>query len=224
MARWATAAGLTDVEAMIEWLKRVQSTTLRQEAFPQQELDVLLSGGLAVEQVETVLDAAEHIRLLTDRSGLGPQANALLAGDQASLSQALLTLQHQLSPLVNDLLEQSDVLPADAKQRPLSSLVKDIQEAAKGYQSLLQQWLDAGLTPEASLPDLQQLPLTLHWLTAGGKKRSKPWNASSKRWGPRLQGLPRRYCDRSWPGLANCVRPVFLRRWLNAAWHLERQT
>ena len=161
VARWATAAGLTDVEAMIEWLKRVQSTTLRQEAFPQQELDALLSGGLAVEQVETVLDAAEHIRLLTERSGLGPQANALLAGDQASLSQALLTLQHQLSPLVNDLLEQSDVLPADAKQRPLSSLVKDIQEAAKGYQSLLQQWLDAGLTPEASLPDLQQLPIDL---------------------------------------------------------------
>ena len=161
VARWASAAGLTDGVAMVDWLKQVQSTSLRQEAFPQQDLDALLSGGLAVEQVETVLDAAEHTRLLTVRSGLGPEANALLAADQASLSQALLTLQHQLAPLVSDLLEQSDALPADAKQRPLSCLVQDIQEAAKGYQSLLQQWLDAGFKPEASLSDLQQLPIDL---------------------------------------------------------------
>ena len=163
MARWATAAGQTDGEAMVDWLKHVQSTTLRQEAFPQQELDALLCGGLAVDQVETVLDAAERSRFLAGRSGLGPQVNALLAADQASLSQVLLTLQHQLAPLVNDLLEQSDALPADANQRPLIRLVQDIQEAAKGYQSLLQQWLDAGFKPEASLSDLQHRQSTWPW-------------------------------------------------------------
>lgn len=161
VTQWAAAAGLMDGEAMVAWLKQVQSITVREEAFPQQDLDALLSDGVDVEQVSSVLDAAERTRSLMASAGLGAEGNALLSADQASLSEALLTLQHQVAPLVNDLLQQSDALPTDAKQRPLVRLAQEIQEAAKGYQSLLQQWLDAGFKPEATLPELQQLPIDL---------------------------------------------------------------
>lgn len=161
VAAWARAAGLGDGEAMVLWLKQVQNTTQRVAAFPQQELDALIAGGLAVDQIDTVLNAAERTRALVASSGLGAQANALMEADPAALSQALLTLQHQLAPLVSELMEQGDLLPADAKQRALHLLAQGLQEAAQGYQALLQQWVDAGLQPEASLSDLLQLPVDL---------------------------------------------------------------
>lgn len=161
VAAWARAAGLGDGEAMVLWLKQVQNTTQRIAAFPQQELEALMAGGLAVDQIDTVLIAAERTRALIASSGLGAQATALMEADPTALSQALLTLQHQLAPLVNELMEQADLLPADAKQRALHLLAQGIQEAAQGYQALLQQWVDAGLQPEASLSDLLQLPVDL---------------------------------------------------------------
>ncbi len=161
VAAWARAAGLGDGEAMVLWLKQVQNTTQRVAAFPQQELDALMAGGLAVDQIDTVLNAAERTRGLVASSGLGAQATALMEADPAALSQALLTLQHQLAPLVNELMEQADLLPADAKQRALHLLAQGLQEAAQGFQALLQQWVDAGLQLEASLSDLLQLPVDL---------------------------------------------------------------
>ena len=145
-----------------------------------------------------MLDAAERSRSLAGSSGLGPQVNALLAADQASLSQVLLTLQHQLAPLVKDLLEQSDALPADANQRPLTRLVQDIQEAAKGYQSLLQQWLDAGFKPEASLSDLQQLPIDLALAHRRREEVIETLANFQQQVGPEVAGTSSRYCDRSW--------------------------
>jgi very-short-patch-repair endonuclease len=161
VAAWARAAGLVDGEAMVLWLKQVQNTTQRLEAFPLQELEGLMAGGLAADQIDTVLIAAERSRALVASSGLGAQAAALMEADPTALSQALLTLQHQLAPLVNELMEQADLLPDDAKQRALHLLARGIQEAAQGYQSLLQQWVDAGFQPEASLSDLLQLPVDL---------------------------------------------------------------
>jgi hypothetical protein len=146
---------------MVAWLQQVQSTIKRQEKFPQQELQVLLAGGLEVDQVDAVLSAAERTRTLVASSSLGAEAEALMAVDQAALSQALLTLQHQLAPLVQELMKEGDLLPSDANQRPLAQLAKGIQEASQGYQALLQQWQDAGLKPDASLPDLLQLPVDL---------------------------------------------------------------
>lgn len=161
VAAWARAAGLGDGEAMVLWLKQVQNTTQRVEAFPTQELEGLMAGGLAADQIDTVLIAAERTRALVASSGLGAQATALMEADPTALSQALLTLQHQLAPLVNELMEHSDLLPADAKQRALHLVAQGIQEGAQGYQALLQQWVDAGLQPEASLPELLQLPVDL---------------------------------------------------------------
>ena len=161
VAAWARAAGIGDGEAMVLWLRQVQSTMQRDEAFPQQQLDALLAGGLAADQIDTVLEAAERTRALVASSGLSAQVAALMEADSTALSQALLTLQHQLSPLVHELMEQADLLPADAKQCELHLLVQGIQEAAKGFQALLQQWADSGLHPEASLSDLLQLPVDL---------------------------------------------------------------
>ena len=161
VACWARAAGLGEGEAMVSWLRQVQSSTQRIEEFPQQELDTLLAGGLVVDQIDTVLSAAEHFRKLVTSSGLGAQATALMDTDQAALGQALLTLQHQLDPLVQELMAQTDLMPADANQRSLRLLAQDIQVAAKEYQTLLQQWQEAGLAPEASLADLLQLPIDL---------------------------------------------------------------
>jgi len=161
VAAWARAAGLGDGEAMVLWLKQVQNTMQRVAAFPQQELDALMNGGLAIDQIDTVLNAAERTRDLITSSSLGTEAIALMEADPAALSQALLTLQHQLAPLVNELMEETDLLPDDAKQRALHLLAQGLQEAAQGYQALLQQWVDAGLLPEASLSDLLQLPVDL---------------------------------------------------------------
>lgn len=160
-ACWAQAAGLRDGEAMVAWLQQVQSTIQRQEQFPQQELQSLLAGGLEVDQVEAVLSAAERTRTLLASSPLGAEAEALMAADQAALSQALLTLQHQLAPLVQELMKEGDLLPSDANQRSLAQLAKGIQEASQGYQVLLQQWQDADLKPDGSLQDLLQLPIDL---------------------------------------------------------------
>jgi very-short-patch-repair endonuclease len=158
---WARAAGLDDGEAMVGWLRQVQSTAQRDDVFPQQDLEALLAGGLGLDQIDTVLTAAERTRELIASSGLGAQAAALMTVDQAALSQALLTLQHQLAPLVQEFMAQTDLLPADAKQCALNVLIESIQGTAQGYQALLQQWQDAGLKPEASLADLLQLPIDL---------------------------------------------------------------
>jgi very-short-patch-repair endonuclease len=161
VARWARAAGLRDGEAMVTWLQQVQCTIQRQEQFPQQELQALLASGLEVDQVDAVLSAADRTRTLVASSSLGAEAEALMAADQTALSQAVLTLQHQLAPLVQELMREGDLLPTDANQRPLAQLAKGIQETTQGYQALLQQWQDSGLRPDASLPDLLQLPIDL---------------------------------------------------------------
>ena len=111
--------------------------------------------------METVLAAADRCRELAAGSGLGAEAAVLIAIDQASLSQALLMLQHQLAPLVQELLRQADLLPADANQRPIQLLAKGLQDAAQSYQGLLQQWQDAGLKSDAEFADLLQLPVDL---------------------------------------------------------------
>ncbi|NDD70277.1 MAG: hypothetical protein EBZ29_13225, partial [Synechococcaceae bacterium WB9_4xC_028] len=64
VAAWARAAGLGDGEAMVLWLKQVQNTMQRVAAFPQQELDALMNGGLAIDQIDSVLNAAERTRAL----------------------------------------------------------------------------------------------------------------------------------------------------------------
>lgn len=161
VACWARAAGLSEGEAMLSWLREVQSATTRTEAFPQDELDALLAGGLSIDQIDAVLTAAERTRSLMAGSGLTALAAGLIAPDQTSLRQGLFTLQNQLAPLVQELMALAELLPADANQQPLQSLVKGIQESARDYQELLQQWQDAGLKPEATLPDLMQLPVDL---------------------------------------------------------------
>jgi len=161
VACWARAAGLGDGEAMVNWLRQVRSCNQRIEEFPQQELDTLLAGGLVIDQIDTVLSATERTRELVASSGLGAQSDALMAADQAALGQALLTLQHQLDPLVQELMAQTDFISADANQRSLRQIAQEIQEAAKEYQTLLQQWEDAGLNPEVSLAELLQLPIDL---------------------------------------------------------------
>jgi very-short-patch-repair endonuclease len=161
VARWAQAASIKDGAAMVTWLQQVQSTTQRQAQFPQQELQALLAGGLQVDQVDAVLAAAERTRILVANSSLGAEAEALMAADQTALSQAVLTLQHQLAPLVQELISEGDLLPTDANQRPLAQLAMGIQEASQCYQALLQQWQDAGVRPDASLQDLLQLPIDL---------------------------------------------------------------
>ena len=161
VARWAQAAGLKDGEAMVAWLQQVHVVTQQQEQFPQQDLQALLAGNLDVGQVEAVLTAAERTRTLITSSSLEEEADALMAADQTALSQALLTLQHQLAPLVQELMSKGDWLPTDANQRPLGQLAREIQMASNGYQGLLQQWQDIGLKADASLPDLLQLPIDL---------------------------------------------------------------
>ena len=160
-ACWARAAGVQQGEAMVEWLQQVERYSQREQQFPRQDLQSLLSGGLEVDQMETVLAAVEHWRVLTDDPDLSSHCAALLAVDQASLSQALLMLQHQLAPSVQELLAEADLLPADANQQPLQVLASGLKEAAQGYQVLLQQWLDAGLRPDAQLQELVHLPVDL---------------------------------------------------------------
>ena len=161
VAAWARAAGHTHGDEMMVWLRNVQAAEQRAEAFAQEEFNGLLSGGLAVDQVNTVLEAAERTRALAASSGLGAQFESLMAADQGALSQALLTLQHQLAPLVQELMDQVDLLPSHATQLTLESLARTFQGAAEGYQGLLQQWQDAGFKPDAHLEDLLQLPIDL---------------------------------------------------------------
>jgi very-short-patch-repair endonuclease len=146
---------------MVVWLRNVQAAEQRAEAFAHVEFNALLSGGLAVDQVNTVLEAAERTRALVASSGLGAQFEPLMAADQGALSQALLTLQHQLAPLVQELMDQADLLPPHATQLTLESLANTFQGAAERYQGLLQQWQDAGFKPDAPLEDLLQLPIDL---------------------------------------------------------------
>ncbi len=161
VACWARAAGLGDGKEMLRWLRQVQSAGKREEAFPQDELDALLAGGISIDQIDAVLTAAERTRGLMVSSGLTDQAAELMAADQTALSQNLFTLQNQLAPLVQELMGLADLLPANANQQTLQSLAQGIQESARDYQSLLQQWQDAGLKPEATLPELMQLPVDL---------------------------------------------------------------
>jgi hypothetical protein len=161
VACWARAAGIGDSEAMLSWLRQVQSTMKRAEAFPQDELNALLAGGLSIDQIDAVLTAAERTRALMAGSGLTAQVEGLMAADQTALSQSLFTLQNQLAPLVQELMGPADLLPADANQQTLQSLARGIQESSRTYQALLQQWQDAGLKPEATLAELMQLPVDL---------------------------------------------------------------
>ena len=161
VACWARAAGLSDGEAMLSWLRQVQSIWKRTEAFPQDELDALLAGGLSIDQIDAVLTAAERTRALMAGSGLTAQMEALMTADQTTLSQSLFTLQNQLAPLVQELMGLADLLPSDANQQTLQCLARGIQESSCNYQALLQQWQDAGIKPEATLPDLMQLPVDL---------------------------------------------------------------
>jgi very-short-patch-repair endonuclease len=203
VAAWARAAGLGDGEAMVVWLKQVQNTTQRVAAFPQQELDALIAGGLAVDQIDTVLNAAERTRALVASSGLGAQAAALIEADPAALSQALLTLQHQLTPLVNELMEQADLLPVDAQQRALHLLAQGLQEASQGYQALLQQWVDAGLRAEASLSDLLQLPVDLALAHRRREDVIQALATFQQQAGPEVAGAPAELLRQvmSWIGL-----------------------
>lgn len=146
---------------MVAWLERVEQFQQRQAQFPQQELDALLSGELKVDQLEAVLSAAERTRSLITASGLGEEIDALMAADQSTLNQALLTIQHQLSPLVQDLFAQPELLPEDAHQLPLPALAQAVQQSARNYQDLLRQWQELGLRPELTLQDLLQLPVDL---------------------------------------------------------------
>ena len=161
VARWARAAGAVQGTVMVAWLERVERFQQRQAQFAQQELDALLSGGLKVDQLETVLSAAERTRSLIAASGLGEEIDDLMAADQSALNQALLTLQHQLSPLVQELLAQPELLPEDARQLPLPALAQAVQQSARHYQDLLRQGQELGLRPELSLQHLLKLPVDL---------------------------------------------------------------
>ena len=161
VAAWARGAGLEQGEAMVSWLQEVQAYEHRLSQFPRQELDALLVGGLGADQVEAVLAAAERTRALVRSCGLEEEAAALMAADQAALRQALVLLQHQLSPLMAGLMEQSDLLPAGAPTTPLEALIKGLQDGSQRYQRALQQCQEAGLKPDAVLDDLLQLPVDL---------------------------------------------------------------
>ena len=161
VARWARAAGVVQGTAMVAWLQRVEQFQQRQAQFAQQELDALLSGELKTDQLEAVLTAAERTRSLIAASGLSHEIDDLMAADQATLNQALLTLQHQLSPLVQDLLAQPELLPEDACHRPLPSLAQAVQQSAQEYQQLALQWQELGLRPQLTLQELLQLPVDL---------------------------------------------------------------
>ncbi len=187
-ARWARAAGLSDGKAMGEWLQKVLPYDQRLEQFPHQDLEALLKGGLEIEQVEAVLDAAERARTLLAASGYSAQATALMAADQVVLSQALLTLQHQLAPLVKELMAEADLLPADAKKRSVEILAQGVKDAAESYQALLQQWQDASLRPENELPDLLQLPLDLALAHRRKEELVQALTSFQKKAGPEVAG------------------------------------
>jgi very-short-patch-repair endonuclease len=161
VACWARAAGLLQGTAMVEWLQRVEEYKKCQAQFPQQDLDALLTSNLKFDQLEAVLGAAEQTRSISAASGLGREIDELMSIDQSALNQALLTLRHQLPPLVRELLEQPDLLPDDARQRPLAALAEAVQQNAEAYQDLLLQWQELGLRADLQLQDLLPLPLDL---------------------------------------------------------------
>jgi len=161
VARWARAAGVLQGSAMVDWLLRVEQYRDVQARFPQQELEALLRGGLKLDQLETVLCVAEQTRSLGAASGLDSDIRNLMTADSLALGQILLTLRHQLAPMVKLLLAQPDLLPNDAHHRPLPDLVKAVQESAQSYQNLFVQWKETGLHPDLQLQDLLQLPLDL---------------------------------------------------------------
>lgn len=161
VALWARAAGVASGAAMVEWLQRVEQYQQSQAQFPERDFEELLSGDLKVDQLEAVLLAAETTLSLSARSGLGYEIDDLMATDQATLSQTLLTLQHQLSPLMQKLLAQPELLPDNPRERSLSDLAKAVQQIAQVYQHLLLQWQELGLKPDLQLQDLLQIPLDL---------------------------------------------------------------
>jgi hypothetical protein len=161
VARWARAAGVVSGTDMLRWLQAVEQYEQRRAQFPQPELDELLSGNLRIDQVEEVLSAAEQTRSRSAKLGLDSEIDELMAVDQSVMCQSLWTLQHQLSPLVEELLAQPELLPDDARKNPLPMLANAVQKTAEAYQNLLVQWQEIGLKPDLQLQDLLQLPLDL---------------------------------------------------------------
>ena len=156
--RWARAAGVQDVDAVVTWLEQVVTYYDQADRFAIADWDQLLRSGLEPAQIKAVITAAQGIRQALDAAAIEGLDAVMLETAPDSLKQALVTVEEQLRPLLDELFSSTNLLSVQARLEPIGPLLVSLADAASRYQQLLQRWQNAGLRVDASPTSLAVAP------------------------------------------------------------------